>query len=226
MSIETNIAIILDNIAKAQVKSPNSSEAVTLVAVTKNRTLKEIKEVLTAKQWILGENRVQELLEKQPLLPSEANWHLIGHLQTNKVKYLVDKVCLIHSLESEALAREINSRMLAVGRVMDCLVQVNVADEESKFGLAVDEVLPFIQRVSQLPGLRIKGLMNIAPYFSDAEKVRPLFAQMYQLFQDIKALDLDGVEMAILSMGMSHDYQVAIEEGANMVRIGSDIFAV
>ncbi len=225
-TIADNIAEIRNNIALARQKSPHPDQDVTLVAVTKMHSAEEIQEVLAAGQTLLGENRVQELLDKYDAVGDAATWHIIGHLQSNKVKYITEKVAMIHSLESESLANELSSRMQALGKTMDCLVQVNIADEESKFGLERDEVLPFIKRVSQLPGIHIKGLMHIAPYFEDPEDVRQIFREMYRLFEELKALELPGVDMEILSMGMSHDYQVAIEEGANMIRVGSSIFAV
>ena len=225
-TIADNIAEIRNNIALARQKSPHPDQDITLVAVTKMHSAEEIQEVLAAGQTLLGENRVQELLDKYDAVGDAATWHIIGHLQSNKVKYITEKVAMIHSLESESLANELSSRMQALGKTMDCLVQVNIADEESKFGLERDEVLPFIKRVSQLPGIHIKGLMHIAPYFEDPEDVRPIFREMYRLFEELKALELPGVDMEILSMGMSHDYQVAIEEGANMIRVGSSIFAV
>ena len=225
-TIADNIAEIRNNIALARQKSPHPEQDVTLVAVTKMHSAEEIQEVLAAGQTLLGENRVQELLDKYDAVGDAATWHIIGHLQSNKVKYITEKVAMIHSLESESLANELSSRMQALGKTMDCLVQVNIADEESKFGLERDEVLPFIKRVSQLPGIHIKGLMHIAPYFEDPEDVRPIFREMYRLFEELKALELPGVDMEILSMGMSLDYQGAIEEGANMIRVGSSIFAV
>lgn len=225
-TIAENIVEIQKNIEKAKKQSPNPQQDVTLVAVTKMHGPEEIRQVLDAGQFILGENRVQELLEKYDTVGSEATWHIIGHLQSNKVKYITDKVVMIHSLESDSLAGELSNRMQAMGKTMDCLVQVNIADEESKFGLEKDAVIPFIERVCQLPGIHIKGLMHIAPYFENVEDVRPIFREMYQLFEEINALALPGVDMDILSMGMSHDYQVAVEEGANMVRVGSSIFAV
>ena len=224
-TIAENIVEIRNNIAIARQKSPNPAQNVTLVAVTKLHGVDEIKEVLASGQYILGENRVQELLDKYDAVGEEATWHIIGHLQSNKVKYITDKVVMVHSLESESLAKELSARMQALGKTMDCLVQVNIADEESKFGLKKSAVIPFLEMVSQMPGIRIKGLMHIAPYFENPEDVRPIFREMYQLFTEIKEMQLPNIEMDILSMGMSHDYQVAIEEGANMIRVGSSIFA-
>jgi pyridoxal phosphate enzyme (YggS family) len=164
-------------------------------------------------------------MDKYDAVNPGAEWHIIGHLQSNKVKYIADKVVLVHSLESESLAKELNRRMQEIGHPMDCLVQVNIADEESKFGLAKEEVVPFLEMVSNMPGIHVKGLMNIAPFFEDTEQVRPIFREMYQLFQELKERQIPGIDMEILSMGMSHDYQVAIEEGANMIRVGRSMFA-
>ena len=225
MSIAENIAEIRKNMEEARKKSPNPEQPVTLVAVTKTRTPEQLNEVLAAGQNILGENRVQELMDKYDAVNPGADWHIIGHLQSNKVKYIADKVVLVHSLESESLAKVLNRRMLEIGHPMACLVQVNIADEESKFGLAKEEVVPFLEMVSNMPGIHVKGLMNIAPFFEDTEQVRPIFREMYQLFQELKEKQIPGIDMEILSMGMSHDYQVAIEEGANMIRVGRSMFA-
>lgn len=224
MSIADNIAEIRSAIDQAKLRSPHPEASVTLVAVTKTRMPEEIAEVLNAGQTILGENRVQELKDKYPFVSDQAQWHLIGHLQHNKVKYIVDKVTLIHSLESDKLAEEIDRRAQMEHKIMEVLVQVNIANEESKYGLAKAEVVPFLQRVAQLPGLRVKGLMNIAPHYEDVEQVRPIFKQMYQLFNEIRKMELPNIDMEILSMGMSGDFVIAVEEGANMVRIGSRIF--
>ena len=225
MSITNNIAEIQKNVEAARKKSPHPEQPVTIVAVTKTRTPQQIQEVLAAGVPIIGENRVQELLDKYDAVGPGATWHIIGHLQSNKVKYIADKVVLVHSLESESLAKELDHRMQMLGHPMDCLVQVNIADEESKFGLAKEDVLPFLEMVSKLPGIHVKGLMNIAPFFEDTEQVRPIFREMYQLFQEIKEKQIPGIDMEILSMGMSHDYQVAVEEGANMIRVGRSMFA-
>ena len=225
MSIAENIAEIRKNVEEARKKSPNPEQPVTLVAVTKTRTPEQLNEVLDAGQNILGENRVQELMDKYDAVNPGAVWHIIGHLQSNKVKYIADKVVLVHSLESESLAKELNRRMQEIGHPMDCLVQVNIADKESKFGLAKEEVVPFLEMVSKMPGIHVKGLMNIAPFFEDTEQVRPIFREMYQLFCELKERQIPGIDMEILSMGMSHDYQVAIEEGANMIRVGRSMFA-
>ena len=225
MSIAQNIAEIKQEVEEARKKSPNPDQPVTIVSVTKTRTPEQLNEVLDAGLHILGENRVQEFMDKYEAVNPEAEWHIIGHLQSNKVKYIADKVKLIHSLESESLAKELNHRMKALGHPMDCLVQVNIADEESKFGLAKDEVIPFLEKVSKMEGIHVKGLMNIAPFFENTEEVRPIFREMYQLFQELKEKQIPGIDMDILSMGMSHDFHVAVEEGATMVRVGRRMFS-
>lgn len=225
MGIAENLHKINADIAASLVKSPNPKGKVTLVAVTKNKKIEEINEVLHKGHFVLGENRVQELRDKYPLLPKEVEWHLIGHLQRNKVKYIYDKVKIIHSLESYNLAVEINKRMETISRPMECLIQVNPAREESKFGLEVKDVIPFLEEVSQLHWIKIKGLMTIAPEVENPEEVRPVFREMFSLFNKIKnTKEKANVEMEYLSMGMTNDYQVAIEEGSNMIRIGSGIF--
>ncbi len=223
--IAENIARIQANVAEAKARSPLPEQPVTLVAVTKTRPPEAIREVLATGQTILGENRVQELMDKYDAVGPEATWHLIGHLQSNKVKYIADKVSLVQSLESLSLAKELDRRMQALGRPMDCLVQVNIADEASKFGLAKDEVRPFLEEVRRMPGIRVRGLMHIAPFFEDPEQVRPIFRQMYELFCALREERMPGIEMEILSMGMSHDYRVAVEEGATMIRVGRGVFA-
>jgi pyridoxal phosphate enzyme (YggS family) len=194
------------------------------VPVTKNRSISEINKVIAAGYQVLGENRVQELQEKFPQVPTNIEWHLIGHLQRNKVKYITDKVRLIHSLDSYKLALEINRRMQPQNRPMNCLIQVNVAMEKNKHGLEMQEVIPFLEEVSLLPFLKIKGLMTIAPQVDDPEEVRPIFRELAKLFASLKKKDLPNVEMDFLSMGMTNDFSVAVEEGANIVRIGSAIF--
>lgn len=224
MSIAENLAQIKQNIAQAKAKSPSPQEKVTLVVVSKMHSSEELKEVLACEENILGENRVQELMEKYEQLPKDVHWHLIGHLQTNKVKYIADKVELVHSLESMDLAKEISKQMVKLGGVLNCLVQINVAQEEQKFGLAVAEAESFIREASQLEGIKIMGLMHIAPNFEDKEETRPLFRQMYELFISLKEKNIPNVQMRYLSMGMSGDYEIAVEEGSNMVRIGSAVF--
>ena len=224
MDIAANLERINVEIQTALLKAKNPKEKVRLVPVTKNRSISEINKVIAAGYKVLGENRVQELQEKIPQVPANVEWHLIGHLQRNKVKYITDKVRLIHSLDSYKLALEINRRMQPQNRPMNCLIQVNVAMEKNKHGLEMQEVIPFLEEVSLLPFLKIKGLMTIAPQVDDPEEVRPIFRELAKLFASLKKKDLPNVEMDFLSMGMTNDFSVAVEEGANIVRIGSAIF--
>lgn len=224
MTIAENIAAVQAEIALANAKSPNPADPVTLIAVTKTRTPEQMNEVLAAGVTVLGENRVQEMMDKYEGVRKDAEWHIIGHLQSNKVKYIADKVTLIHSLESKSLADEIDRQMQKLGRIMNCLVQVNIADEESKFGLAREEVIPFLKMVQQKKGIHVCGLMNIAPNYEDLEQVRPVFREMHELFEEIKAMQMENIDMKWLSMGMSQDYRIAVEEGANMVRVGRRLF--
>ena len=171
-----------------------------------------------------GENKVQEIMDKYDQLPSDIQWHMIGHLQRNKVKYIVDKVCLIHSVDSYRLAEEINIQAKKRGIVVPVLVEVNIADEQSKFGVRPDEALELVREISTLDGIRVEGLMCIAPYVVDSEENRPFFRKIKALSIDIANENIDNVSMDILSMGMTGDYEVAIEEGATMVRVGTGIF--
>lgn len=172
----------------------------------------------------IGENRPQELVKKYDIIGNRANFHMIGHLQTNKVKYIIDKVSLIHSLDRLSLAEELQKRAEKLDILVNTLVQVNVADEKSKFGLKIEEVIPFINKVMEFDNLRIKGLMTIAPFVEDPEDIRWVFRELRKLSENIARMNLKNVEMKYLSMGMTNDYQVAIEEGANMIRIGTGLF--
>ena len=171
-----------------------------------------------------GENKVQEITEKYPQLPKDIRWHMIGHLQTNKVKYIVDKVAMIHSVDSFKLAQEISRQAVKHDTCVDILIEVNVAGEESKFGVSVNEAPNLVEEISVLPGIRIRGLMTVAPPVSDPSENRAVFCALSQLLVDIDAKNIDNVNMDCLSMGMSGDYTVAIAEGATFVRVGTSIF--
>lgn len=218
-----NIARVRERMAAAARRSGRSVDDVTLVAVTKTVAVEVIKEAVALGLEDLGENRVQELLAKQPYIEG-ARWHLIGHLQRNKVRQVWDKVELIHSVDSLALARELDKRAASGGRRIKVLIEVNVAGEASKFGLAPEAVPSFIKEASGFTGLNIMGLMTVAPLTEDPEKVRPVFRRLAALRREVEAMHLSGVNMRYLSMGMSNDFEVAIEEGANLVRIGTAIF--
>ena len=223
MTIKESLSEVRANIEDAKKRSPLSKNDVLLVCVTKTVSAERIKEVVDLGEIDLGENRVQELMSKYDELPG-VSWHLIGHLQTNKVKYIVDKVKMIHSLDSIELAREIEKRAALLDITVPTLVQVNIAEEESKFGLKEDSVKDFLIDMSEFPHLRIQGLMTIGPFLSDPEELRPVFRSLRLLSENMSSLNLPHIEMKYLSMGMSNDYQVAIEEGANIIRVGSSIF--
>lgn len=218
MSIAQNIADITAKIDLGKVK---------LVAVTKNHGVASMLESLAAGITAVGENRVQEMLSKHPAIQAAGltpEWHLIGHLQTNKVRQAVPLADLIHSIDSEHLAVEIDKVAAKLGKCQDVLVQVNIADEESKFGTEIGQALPLAKVISQLEHVKLCGLMTIAPYSENPETVRPVFRKLYQLYAELKGLNLAHTDIKWLSMGMTNDYMVAIEEGANLVRIGTGIF--
>lgn len=186
--------------------------------------MEEINEAISAGIEVIGENRVQELTKKYDIIGNKVKYHMIGHLQSNKVKYIIDKVELFHSLDRMSLVKELNKRAKRENIVAQALIQVNVAEEETKHGLKKEEVLPFIENIEKYSNIHIKGLMTIAPYSEDPEEVRWVFRDLKNLSDTIKAKDYKDVDMEILSMGMTNDYIVAIEEGANMIRVGTGIF--
>lgn len=211
----------IDDFCKEKNMSPDE---IKLVAVTKTVDTDRINEVIDLGVTDVGENKVQEVTNKYDSIRKGVKWHLIGHLQSNKVKYIIDKVDLIHSVDSIGLAEEISLRAGKINRIMDVLIQVNPAEEESKFGIAYEDTERFLNQVSELPNIRVRGLMTIAPFDEDLEKVRPYFRMMKQKFDSLKSVNKENVSMDFLSMGMTGDYMVALEEGANIVRIGTGIF--
>ena len=215
---------VLDTVHKSIEDSNRNKEDVTLIAVSKTKPVEMLQEVYDAGARDFGENKVQEILAKYDKLPSDIRWHMIGHLQTNKVKYIADKVYMIHSVESVKLAETISKEAVKAGRVIPVLIEVNVAEEESKFGIAKAECEAFIRQIHHLPGICIKGLMTIAPFVENGEENREHFKALKQLSVDIMQKNIDNVSMDFLSMGMSGDYEIAIEEGANLVRVGTKIF--
>ncbi|NLN15315.1 MAG: YggS family pyridoxal phosphate-dependent enzyme [Tissierellia bacterium] len=222
--LRENIERINEDIKNILIKTGRNEDDVTLVAVTKTVDVATIEEAIGLGITDIGENRVQELREKIEAIGEGVNYHLIGHLQTNKVKYIIDKVKLIHSLDRLSLVKELDKRARQRQLVIDTLVQVNVAEEESKFGLKVEEVLPFIEEVLKYENIRIRGLMTIAPYTDDEALLRKIFRTMYKLKEDISKRKYENLTMDYLSMGMTNDYKIAIEEGSNMIRVGSAIF--
>ena len=219
-----NLAKVEKNICAACQRSGRKREEVTLIAVSKTKPVSMIEELLPGGTRDFGENKVQELCDKYEQLPKDIRWHMIGHLQRNKVKYVVDKACLIHSVDSLRLAETISAEGVKKGITVPVLIEVNVAGEESKFGAAPEETEDLIREIAKLPSIADKGLMTIAPYVEYPEDNRGYFASLKKLCVDIKNKNIDNVSMDILSMGMTGDYEVAIEEGATMVRVGTGIF--
>lgn len=225
--IKDNIQEVFDNIKAACERSGRNMDEVTLISVSKTKPVEMLVEAYDAGSRNFGENKVQELCDKYEVLQdkySDINWHMIGHLQRNKVKYIADKVCLIHSVDSFRLAEQISNEAVKKNRVINILIEVNVACEDTKFGVTVEDALPLIQEIHNLPGIHISGLMTIAPYVENPEENRPIFKKLKQLSIDIEGLNLDNVTMGVLSMGMTNDYTVAVEEGATLVRVGTGIF--
>ncbi|MPM35944.1 Pyridoxal phosphate homeostasis protein [bioreactor metagenome] len=227
MFITNNLKTVLHNINAAISRRADdfmTGQQVKLVAVTKNHPVSTIEQAVAAGISSIGENRIQEALSKYPLLDQSLEWHLIGHLQTNKVRQALPLFSLIHSVDSDRLAAEINRVAHKLDKVQDILIQVNVANEETKFGLPTVKTLELARLISNLGNLRLCGLMTIAPFYENAEDARPIFREMYNLYKEISLLNLPNSDMKWLSMGMTNDYAVAIEEGANLVRIGTAIF--
>lgn len=222
-SVSDNLNAVKEKIRQAEEKS-DRVKLTTLIAVSKTKPVELIREAYDAGIRDFGENRVQEIVDKYPQLPDDIRWHLIGHLQTNKVKYIIDKVAMIHSVDSLKLAREISRQAQKNNVVMDILVEVNVSMEETKFGVPVSDAEALIREISVLPGIRVRGLMTVAPPVQDPEENRAVFCALRQLLVDIDGKNIDNVFMECLSMGMSGDYTVAIEEGATFVRVGTSIF--
>lgn len=222
--IQDNVKRVMEEIARAAVASGRKPEDITLVGVTKTVTAAQAKELIDAGVTNLGENRVQSLLDKYETLKDEPAWHLIGHLQTNKVKYIADKVSMIHSVDSLKLAEEIDRRFQMAGRTANILVQVNVSGEESKFGIQPEDAFPLMESLSQLKNIQVCGLMTMAPKTDHPDDCRKFFYGLHKLSVDIRDKKYDNINMGQLSMGMSGDFREAILEGATIVRIGSALF--
>ena len=212
------------NIDAACNRSGRAREDVTLIAVSKTKPVEMLKEAYDSGCRDFGENKVQELVEKYDQLPDDIRWHMIGHLQRNKVKYIVDKVYMIHSVDSLRLAEEISKEAVKKNVTVSILVEVNVAGEESKFGTTTEETVSLVENIAKLPNILVKGLMTIAPYVENSEENRLYFAKLKQIYVDIIHKNIDNVFMEELSMGMTGDYEVAIEEGATYIRVGTGIF--
>ena len=222
--IRENIDRINAEKAKFAESVGKTEQDVLLVAVTKTRTADEINEAIEAGITDIGENKVQEVVDKFDHV-KPVRWHLIGHLQTNKVKYIIDKVCMIHSVDSMKLAKEIDKRAGQHGVTMDILIQVNAAQEESKFGITTDDTKQLVLDIlEECPNIRIRGLMHIAPAADDPNDVRQYFSQVKDLYEECGKIEHPHLDFKYLSMGMSHDFGVAIEEGSNLIRVGTSIF--
>ena len=222
--ITENLEQVRKNIEEACRAVNRDPGEVTLISVSKTKPVSMLQEAYDAGSRDFGENKVQEIMDKYPQLPSDIRWHMIGHLQRNKVKYIVDKVALIHSVDSLRLAETIENEAAKHNVTVPILIEVNVAQEESKFGLKTEEVLSLVESVAALPHINIKGLMTIAPYVEDPEENRGILRHLKKLSVDIAAKNINNVNMSVLSMGMTGDYQVAVQEGATMVRVGTGIF--
>ena len=219
-----NLKNVEEKITKACERANRARNEVTLIAVSKTKPESMIEEAYAVGHRDFGENKVQEICRKKELLPEDIRWHMIGHLQRNKVHQVVGKTCLIHSVDSLRLAEAISHEAEKKEIEVPILVEVNVAQEESKFGVTTEETIALVEEISKLPHIQIPGLMTIAPFVEDPEENREIFRTLKQLSVDIAAKNINNVNMSVLSMGMTNDYEVAIEEGATMIRVGTGIF--
>lgn len=224
MTIQNNIQNIRIRIDAACRRRGRDPDQVRLVAVSKTKPAGQIEEAARAGQQLFGESYVQEFTDKREEVKLPVTWHFIGHLQSNKVKYLRGKVSMIHSVDRLSLAEEINRQWQKIGETVDILLQVNLAEEASKSGATADAAEELARRLAALPHVRLRGLMTLPPYCDNPQDVRPYFSQLRHLSERIAELNLPNVSMTELSMGMSHDFEVAVEEGATLVRIGTAIF--
>lgn len=222
--LKENLENVEEKIQEACRRSGRKREDITLIAVSKTKPIETLQHAYDLGVRVFGENKVQELSEKYDALPDDIHWHMIGHLQRNKIKYIIGKTELIHSVDSLRLAEAIEKEAAKRNLTADVLMEVNIAQEESKFGLLPEEVDEFIEKVQKLPHLQVKGLMTIAPFVENPEENREVFAQLKKLSVDIATKNAHNITMSILSMGMTNDYQIAIEEGATMIRVGTGIF--
>lgn len=223
MSYKENLDYIVKSINEA---CDAGHETVKLVAVSKTHPAHEVKQVYDLGIRDFGENRVQELLEKYEELPKDIRWHMIGHLQTNKVKYIVPFVHMIHSVDSLKLCKEIEKEAAKINRVIPILLEINISNEESKYGLSKTDIEPLLAEITELKHIKVEGLMTVAPFTDDSDIVRAVFRELREVFLDIKDKKLDNIDMNVLSMGMSNDYICAIEEGSNCIRVGSSLFGI
>lgn len=222
--LKENLQSVEKTIQAACDKSSRTRSDVTLIAVSKTKPVEMLQEIYAAGVRDFGENKVQEICEKYDKLPNDIRWHMIGHLQRNKVKYIIDKVCMIHSVDSYRLAEEINIQAKKHQLVMPVLLEINIAKEQTKFGVTKEDAILLAEEMAHLTNLKVEGLMAVAPYVENAEDNRKYFQEIRQLAVDIQHKNIDNIDMHVLSIGMTGDYAVAIEEGASMVRVGTGIF--
>ncbi len=222
--LQDNLIQVEHNIEEACRRAGRDRSEVTLIAVSKTKPVETLQEAYDLGVRVFGENKVQEMEDKYESLPRDIQWHLIGHLQRNKVKYIIDKAVLIDSVDSLRLAQTIEKEAEKHNLTAHILIEVNVAREESKFGIFPEDLENLVDEIAKLPHIQVDGLMTIAPFVPDPEENRPVFRELRKLSVDISAKKVDNVNMSVLSMGMTNDYQVAIEEGATMVRVGTGIF--
>ena len=222
--LSENLRDVEKRIEEACKRSNRDPKEVTLIAVSKTKPVEMLQEVYDAGARNFGENKVQEIMDKYDHLPQDIHWHMIGHLQRNKVKYIVDKVQMIHSVDSLRLAETIDKEAKKKNVTVPILIEVNVAEEDSKFGLSLEEVTALAEEISKLSNVRVCGLMTVAPFVEDPEENREVFRSLKKLSVDIEAKNINNVTMSVLSMGMTNDFEVAVEEGATMVRVGTAIF--
>ena len=224
--IKEHLTEVKERIEQACIRSGRNPGEVTLIAVSKTKPVPMLEEAYAAGARDFGENKVQEIAAKKPELPEDIRWHMIGHLQRNKVGQVLGKAVLIHSVDSLRLARQIETDAAKAGLDVDILLEVNVAREESKYGFMLEEVEDAIMTIKDFPHVHIKGLMTIAPFVENPEENRGIFKKLFEFAVDIDKKNIDNVTMGMLSMGMTGDYEVAVEEGATMVRVGTGIFGV
>ena len=224
MMIKEQLEEVRERVNAACLRAGRDPKSVTLIAVSKTKPAQAVQEAYEAGARDFGENKVQEILQKQPALPQDIRWHMIGHLQRNKVHQVIGKAVLIHAVDSLRLAEQIEQEASKRNLDVDVLLEINVAKEESKYGFFLEDAEEAIRQISSLPHVHIKGLMTIAPFVENPEENRGIFQKLYQFSVDINDKNIDNVTMGVLSMGMSGDFEVAIEEGATMVRVGTSIF--
>ena len=222
--LKENLKTVEEHVQEACKRAGRSREEVTLIAVSKTKPLEMLQEIYGEGVRDFGENKVQELDEKYDIMPKDIHWQMIGHLQRNKVKYIIDKAELIHSVDSIRLAETIDKEAAKKGIVVNVLLEVNMAKEDTKFGLMPEEIMDFIHEIVRFQHIKVQGLMTIAPFVENPEENRIHFANLRKLSVDIADKNIDNIHMGVLSMGMTNDYEVAIEEGATMVRVGTGIF--